>query len=434
MKAKNIQWDIDFDDFDPEVDELPTEIEIPEGMTDEDEISDYISDQTGFCHKGFELENGDSEENTKVFAVDVRYYIPAKNEKEVAQILENMGVADSEYYSCYKIEEDENLDDEPDNKVEESEEITREMIRMALEKLVITIHNGIYGCTGICCKLGDYAFYFVGTDDQMSVEEYWQSYTKDMTVKMLHDVLKNQKAAEENGIEVYEWKYYYSILNQMYKVEKSEYRLVSLMDGTAMNDQTIIFKTNAPAEELKELERISCEVYLNDGDYEDVPIWETVLNDKGYVFEYVDSSTNCGSEFLEHTYAYVTEHYIIENQPDIKTADAPKMESGFYQENRGNNMETLIEKAKKEYFELFSKVENVNRRLNKPILKELPEILGVKVTQWDEECNLFDGMYGSILITVWEKTDNTYGIGSTVEVFDENDNYIRDLTDNEISL
>ena len=193
----------------------------------------------------------------------------------------------------------------------------------------ITIHNGICGCTGICCKLGDYAFYFVGTDDQMSVEEYWQSYTKDMTVKMLHDVLKNQSAAEENGIEMYEWKYYCSILNQMYKVEKSEYRLVSLMDGTAMNDQTIIFKTNAPAEELKELERISCEVYLNGGDYEDVPIWETVLNDKGYVFEYMDSSTNCGSEFLEHTYAYVTEHYIIENQPDVKTAYEPKMKFVF---------------------------------------------------------------------------------------------------------
>ena len=337
MKAKNIQWDIDFDDFDPEVDELPTEIEIPEGMTDEEEISDYISDQTGFCHKGFELEDGDSEENTKVFAVDVRYYIPAKDEEEVAQILENMGVTDNEYYSCYEIEKDEDFDDESDKEVgvpeefevEEPEKITREMIRMALEKLVITIHNGICGCTGICCKLGDYAFYFVGTDDQMSVEEYWQSYTKDMTVKMLHDVLKNQSAAEENGIEMYEWKYYCSILNQMYKVEKSEYRLVSLMDGTAMNDQTIIFKTNAPAEELKELERISCEVYLNGGDYEDVPIWETVLNDKGYVFEYMDSSTNCGSEFLEHTYAYVTEHYIIENQPDVKTADEPKMKFVF---------------------------------------------------------------------------------------------------------
>ena len=55
MKAVNIKWDTDGD---MEVfDELPTEIEIPEGMTDEEEISDYISDETGFCHNGFVLEN-----------------------------------------------------------------------------------------------------------------------------------------------------------------------------------------------------------------------------------------------------------------------------------------------------------------------------------------------------------------------------------------
>ena len=97
-------------------------------------------------------------------------------------------------------------------------------------------------------------------------------------------------------------------------------------------------------------------------------------------------------------------------------------------------MENLIEKAKKEYFELLAKVEDINRRLNKPTLEELPELLGVKVTQWDKVCDLFDGMYGNILITIWERTDNTYGIGSTVEVFDKDDNYIRDLTDEEMAL
>lgn len=50
MKATNIIWDID----DPEdAKYLPTEIEIPNGMTDEDDISDYLSDTTGFCHEGF---------------------------------------------------------------------------------------------------------------------------------------------------------------------------------------------------------------------------------------------------------------------------------------------------------------------------------------------------------------------------------------------
>ena len=60
MKATNIQWDTDGDQ---EVfDSLPTEIEIPEefidehGEVDEDAVGDYISDETGFCHYGFEIE------------------------------------------------------------------------------------------------------------------------------------------------------------------------------------------------------------------------------------------------------------------------------------------------------------------------------------------------------------------------------------------
>ena len=57
MKAINIKWDID-EDYDGDLDVLqmlPDEIDIPNGMADEDEISDYISDVTGFCHKGFVL-------------------------------------------------------------------------------------------------------------------------------------------------------------------------------------------------------------------------------------------------------------------------------------------------------------------------------------------------------------------------------------------
>lgn len=53
MKAINILWDID----DGDDVQLPEEIEIPEDLSeaDEDEISDYLSDVTGFCHKGFGL-------------------------------------------------------------------------------------------------------------------------------------------------------------------------------------------------------------------------------------------------------------------------------------------------------------------------------------------------------------------------------------------
>ena len=53
MKAINIIWDVDDEE---ELEFLPIEIGIPDGMED-DEISDYISDCTGFCHYGFELIN-----------------------------------------------------------------------------------------------------------------------------------------------------------------------------------------------------------------------------------------------------------------------------------------------------------------------------------------------------------------------------------------
>ena len=64
MKAINIIWDVDwdeeemtFEEYDEMLKSLPNEIVIPSYIhaCDEDEISDYISDETGFCHNGFEL-------------------------------------------------------------------------------------------------------------------------------------------------------------------------------------------------------------------------------------------------------------------------------------------------------------------------------------------------------------------------------------------
>lgn len=62
MKAVNIKWDTDGDL--ELLQDLPKEIEIPEYLIDEDtdideyeeEISDYISEVTGYCHCGFDLE------------------------------------------------------------------------------------------------------------------------------------------------------------------------------------------------------------------------------------------------------------------------------------------------------------------------------------------------------------------------------------------
>lgn len=45
----NIEWNMDEEDNI----ELPETIAIPEGMIDENEISDYLSEQTGYRHNGF---------------------------------------------------------------------------------------------------------------------------------------------------------------------------------------------------------------------------------------------------------------------------------------------------------------------------------------------------------------------------------------------
>lgn len=49
-------WDTDDEDIEDL--DLPDEIGIPEDIDQEDEeaISDYISDVTGFCHNGFALD------------------------------------------------------------------------------------------------------------------------------------------------------------------------------------------------------------------------------------------------------------------------------------------------------------------------------------------------------------------------------------------
>lgn len=54
MKATCIEWDVDTEE---DLENLPTEIKIPDGMNDEEEIADYLSEITGYCHLGFVLEN-----------------------------------------------------------------------------------------------------------------------------------------------------------------------------------------------------------------------------------------------------------------------------------------------------------------------------------------------------------------------------------------
>ena len=57
MKATNIQWDFIGKEEKEDALGLPEEIVIPKEIkNDEDAISDYLSNLSGFCHKGYILE------------------------------------------------------------------------------------------------------------------------------------------------------------------------------------------------------------------------------------------------------------------------------------------------------------------------------------------------------------------------------------------
>ena len=106
-------------------------------------------------------------------------------------------------------------------------------------------------------------------------------------------------------------------------MKKTEKRLITLSDGTRMGGELLVFRTDAPAEVLSELEKISCEIFINGADYEDVPIWADVLEENGYEFTYIDSCTHVtpygtSGNWLEETFGEINEKYIIEDQPDIK--------------------------------------------------------------------------------------------------------------------
>ena len=61
MKAVNIKWDTDGDM--ELLEELPTEVEIPDYLITDDEddllddVSNWLSDEFGFCHDAFEIVN-----------------------------------------------------------------------------------------------------------------------------------------------------------------------------------------------------------------------------------------------------------------------------------------------------------------------------------------------------------------------------------------
>lgn len=70
MRAINIQWDTDGDKDAAE--QLPEEIQIPVDVAPDD-VSDYISDQTGFCHFGYDLV---PDGHIQDFSIDAAWMLP----------------------------------------------------------------------------------------------------------------------------------------------------------------------------------------------------------------------------------------------------------------------------------------------------------------------------------------------------------------------
>jgi len=93
-------------------------------------------------------------------------------------------------------------------------QISKSMIAKGFECGAISIEESWPSCCdGICCRIGEYAFYFIGMEDEnLPINEYWKSYPLSRTIDMLHDILKNRESAARNGIYSDEWEYYRSFL------------------------------------------------------------------------------------------------------------------------------------------------------------------------------------------------------------------------------
>lgn len=58
-----------------------------------------------------------------------------------------------------------------------------------------------------------FAVYVEGIlSNDLTKEEYWKSYTLDMTIDMIFNILKDVESAEEHGLDETELDYYISVL------------------------------------------------------------------------------------------------------------------------------------------------------------------------------------------------------------------------------
>ena len=100
--------------------------------------------------------------------------------------------------------------------------ITREMIQNGFNNGSVSIEDYFAGCTSLCCRIADTAFYFVDpTEADLTAKEYLESHTTDEIVDALYAVLNNVGSAELYGLDVGEWEFYKAVLdNEQYEANR----------------------------------------------------------------------------------------------------------------------------------------------------------------------------------------------------------------------
>lgn len=93
--------------------------------------------------------------------------------------------------------------------------ITKEMIEKGFKNNLISLEDEFGGCTSLCCRIGDNAFYFAGyADSELIVDEYKKQYTTSEIIDFIYDILKDKETAKENGLDEWEIEFYELLLTQ----------------------------------------------------------------------------------------------------------------------------------------------------------------------------------------------------------------------------
>ena len=71
-------------------------------------------------------------------------------------------------------------------------------------------------------------------------------------------------------------------------MEPENKRLIAITHGTKLYDELTVWETNAPRKYIDPLTLISTEIYLDGGNYGDIPDLYRILTSEGYLFELVD--------------------------------------------------------------------------------------------------------------------------------------------------